>query len=688
METTLRPLNRHESSGLDPTSNDELLRVALERFKQTAEYESAERSHQLEALRFRAGDHSIASMRGAGGEAYPAPTMTVDRQSAFLKQVVNSYRRAPLSIRVRPKSGGATKQIADVLEGKIREIEQESEAEQAYAVALDQAAGQGTGYIRLITEWVDDYSFEQTLRILPVYSRFSVYVDPASTHPAGLDMNFCFIVEKITRDTFMAKYRLQPPSSSQWQGTGDDMWYDGDFVQISDYYYRTWEEVELVQFPNGTVIPAKDIGEVDPTWPKRTAQIPTIYCAKLCGSAVLSKSRWLGRYCPLILVEGTRLDVDGKTMRTGIIQQTLTSQLAVDYAFCHEMEALALAPKAPYIAAAEQIAEYKDYWDRANDPYRPYLPYKPIAGIPPPQRQSVEPAIQALTLARQQAADDMRAVLGMYAPSMGEPGQERSGTAIRSQKLEGDQSTFHFPANLAWSIRAVGLQIVDILPRLYSRPTTLRQIGKDGAVSMTPVNQMDAPSADEQMLLSKGNYDVAVDSGPAYSTQREMAAERLGELGRVLPEALLPLVADLWVAQLDIPYAEELSARLKTVVPPEALDATKDKNPQTAIAALQNQIQQATQALQAMQQQLQQSQQTEQVATQQVKLLEQQVATMQARMADKHAENQIDVQKSQWQYEVDKEKNQLAMLELQLKYSQQAQMPTANGVPEPAEESD
>ena len=87
-----------------------------------------------------------------------------------------------------------------------------------------------------------------------------------------------------------------------------------------------------------------------------------------------------------------------------------------------------------------------------------------------------------------------------------------------------------------------------------------------------------------------------------------------------------------------------------------------------------------------MQQQLQESKQTEQVATQQVALLEQQVATMQARMADKTQDNQIEVQKSQWQYEVDKEKNELAMLELQLKYSQQAQMPAANGVPAGAEE--
>lgn len=684
--STLRPLSTRDRAALTPQDDAAVLAQALERFRLASEAEALERAAQLEALRFRAGDHTVAAMRGAGGEPYPAPTMTVDRQSAFLKQTVNAYRRAPLSIRVRPKSGGATKQIADVLEGKIREIEQESEAEVAYTVALDQAAGQGLGYFRLVTEWVDPHSFEQTLRICPIYSRFTVYADPTSRHPAGLDLGWAFVVERLSRDAFRSQHGMEPAPASQWSGTGDDVWFDTDDVQVADYFYKTWEEVELVQFPNGTVVPTKDIGEIDPTWPKRTTRIPTVWWAKMCGSAVLSKTRWLGQYIPLIRVEGTRLDVDGQTIRTGIIQQTLTSQLAYDYAFCAEMEALALAPKAPYIAAAEQIAEYKEYWDRANDPYRPYLPYKPIQGIPPPQRQSVEPAIQALTLARQQAADDMRAVLGMFQASMGEPGQERSGTAIRSQKIEGDQSTFHFPANLAWSIRALGLQIVDILPKLYSRPTTLRQIGKDGAVSMTPVNQMGAADEQEQRLLSKGSYDVAVDSGPAYSTQREMAAERLGELGRVLPQEMLPLVADLWVAQLDIPYAEEISARLKTVVPPEALDATKDKNPQTAIAALQNQLAQLTQQAQQAAQALQQSQQTEQVATQQVKLLEQQVATMQARMADKTQENQIDVQKSQWDYEINRQKNELTLLELQLKYSQQAQMPTANGVPEPAEE--
>ena len=113
--STLRPLRSRDRAALTPDGDDAILRQALDRFRLASESEALERAQQLEALRFRSGDHSVAAMRGAGGEAYPAPTMTVDRQSAFLKQTVNAYRRAPLSIRVRPKSGGATKQVADVL---------------------------------------------------------------------------------------------------------------------------------------------------------------------------------------------------------------------------------------------------------------------------------------------------------------------------------------------------------------------------------------------------------------------------------------------------------------------------------------------------------------------------------------------------------------------------------------------
>lgn len=671
--TTLLPLSAADRTALDPRSDRDILEEALARFAQAAAAEHAERAQQLDAVHFHAGDPRAAGwrLRGAPADA-PSPPLHVDRQSAYVYQVVNSYRKNPLGVRVRPRSGGASKATAEVLEGKIREIESTSEADQAYGKALEWAAAYGLGYLRLCTAWTDHTSFEQTLEIKPIPNRFSVYVDPSSVHPAGLDMNWCLVVERMSRTAFMTRYDRQPPPTAAWQGTGDAAWYDAETVLVADYLYRVWETVDLVQLPDGRVLPGAGLTDLDPTWPTRRAQRPTVYWVQLCGHAVLAKHRWLGQYCPVIRVEGNRIDVDGRIQRTGIIQQTMSAQLAYDYAFSAEIEAIALSPKAPYIVAVKQLSGYEEYWNRANDQFLPYLPYTPLEGVPPPQRQVVEPAIQALALARQQAAADMQAALGMFQASLGEESNEKSGVAIRSRKIEGDQATYHYPANLAWAIRAVGIQIVDILPHLYSGPTTLRHLARDGSVKMTPVNQrvQNAQGQVEEHLLARGQYDVVVDAGPSYSTQREMAADKLAQLGAVLPQEMLPMIADLWAGQLDIPASEEIAARLRTAVPPQALEATQESNPENKVAALQHQLQQLTVQTQMIAQQLQEAKQTEEVATQSVKLLEQQVAVMQARLADKQTENQLQAQKQQMDYDIDRGKLALEAQKLGLQAEQ------------------
>ena len=101
--STLRPISSRDRAALTPQDDAAVLAQALERFRTASDAEAAERAQQLEALRFRSGDHSVAAMRGAGGEAYPAPTMTVDRQSAFLKQTVNSYRKSPAQYPCAPQ---------------------------------------------------------------------------------------------------------------------------------------------------------------------------------------------------------------------------------------------------------------------------------------------------------------------------------------------------------------------------------------------------------------------------------------------------------------------------------------------------------------------------------------------------------------------------------------------------------
>lgn len=678
----LPALSRAARRALDPRTDDDLLAEARARFRLAMDAERDERAQHREALNFRAGEHwpePLRRLRNQPGRERPC--LVIDRQAQHIDQVVNAYRRNPLGMRVRPKRGGATKAVADILEGKLRDIEQDSEADIAYTSALDQATGQGLGYFRLTLDYDAWDTFTQSPKIRPIYNRFCVYLDPAAVHPAALDAEWGFLVERWAASFFQQHYRLSATDLASWCGPEDAAWHHRGEVQVAEYFYRVWTPDTLLRLQDGRVVLQSVAGDLFSGFVE--AERPTtrvqVYWVKMCGYHVLERTPWLGRYIPIVRVEGKRLDRDGQARRTGIIQASADAQLAYDFARSAEAEAIALAPKAPYLVYDEQISGYEEEWDNANDAQQPYLRIRATSTtgqlLQPPRREVAEPAVQAITQAAMLAADDIKACLGLYGPSVGEPSNERSGVAINARKIEGDATTLTYSANLAWAIRACGIQLVDLLPKLYRGPTDLRQVAKDGTVQTTRVNLPAQDAAgrpvplEEQRLLAQGEYEVVIDSGPSYATQREMAADKLGQMGAVVPD-LVKYFADLWTGALDVPFSEEIAARLKTAVPPEALAATKDGSPESQVPVLQTQLQQAAQALQLLQQQLQESQQTQQVATQQVALTEQENARLKTQLADKARDLAIETQRAKWEHQEAMEANAIKAAELRLKFSE------------------
>ena len=366
--TTLQPLTRQQRRDLAPEADRDLLTQARERFAWAEEHESREREQQLAALQFRAGAHWPAALTSPQDGGQPAALeMVIDRLNPMIQQVLNAYRRSPLAMRVRPKSGGASKQVADILEGKLRDIEQQSEADIAYFVALDQACGQGLGYFRLTTEYEDEYSFTQDLRIKPLYNRFAVYVDPASRHPAGLDMEYAFVIERMATSRFMQYYEVAPQELTLVCGEYDGTWHTQAEVQVAEYYYKTYKRQTLVRLPDGRVLPTEGMSDLDPTWPTRETRLPTVHWVTMAGNAVLERTTWLGTHIPLIRVEGQRLDVNGAARRTGMVQAGRDAQMSIDFYSTAEATAIAAAPKAPYLLYAEQISGYERHWNAAND---------------------------------------------------------------------------------------------------------------------------------------------------------------------------------------------------------------------------------------------------------------------------------------------------------------------------------
>ena len=177
---------------------------------------------------------------------------------------------------------------------------------------------------------------------------------------------------------------------------------------------------------------------------------------KITANEILEEGEWAGKSIPIVTVLGREYDIDGEKKIAGIIRPLKDPQRQYNYFQSAATEAIALAPKAPFVAVKGQLEGEEEKWGSANIKNYAYLEYKPMSidGTPagPPQRQAVEPPIQAMTLMVRQADADLKAISGLYDPSLGENKQDLSGKAITALQRQGQVSNVNWIDNLSRSI--------------------------------------------------------------------------------------------------------------------------------------------------------------------------------------------------------------------------------------------
>ena len=124
--------------------------------------------------------------------------------------------------------------------------------------------------------------------------------------------------------------------------------------------------------------------------------------------------------------------------------------------------------------------------------------------------------------------------------------------------------TFHFIDNLSRAIEHAGRILIDLIPLVYKGERMVRVLGAQGVASSVKLN-VPVPVADGQgsMLshvydLSRGKYDLTVETGPSFTTRREEAASQMTELIRAYPAAA-PVLGDLLAKNLDWPDADVIA---------------------------------------------------------------------------------------------------------------------------------
>jgi hypothetical protein len=89
------------------------------------------------------------------------PALTVDQLSQFVNQVSNNVRMNTPTINIIPNDQKATKQTAEIIKGRVKDIEYNSNADDAYDNAVNSSIKCSIGYIRVDHDWKHGGSFDQ-----------------------------------------------------------------------------------------------------------------------------------------------------------------------------------------------------------------------------------------------------------------------------------------------------------------------------------------------------------------------------------------------------------------------------------------------------------------------------------------------------------------------------------------------
>ena len=619
-------------------SDASILATARSRLDMAMSALSESREDENDDLKFYAGSPDncwqwpadVLATRGAvqGQTINARPTLTINKLPQHVRQVTNDQRQNRPGAKVIPVDSNADVEIAEIFNGMIRHIEYISDADVAYDTACENQVSYGEGYIRLLTEYCDDDTFDQDIKIGRIRNSFSVYMDPTMQDPTGADAKYCFVTEDLTRDEYERMYPNSAPITTlQSLGVGDQSisnWLNEDTVRVADYYYIDYDRATLNLYPGNVTAFAgtPEDKQLKAFYGKplksRESDRPKVKYCKINGYEILQQREWVGKWIPVIRIVGNEFEVDGRLYVSGLVRNAKDAQRMYNYWVSQEAEMLALAPKAPFIAYGGQFEGYEDKWKTANTQNWPYLEVNPDvtdgqgAVLPLPQRAQPPMASSGLLQAKAGAAEDIKSTTGQYNASLGMGSNERSGKAILARQREGDVGTYHYGDNLARGVRHIARQLVDMIPKIYDTQRIARIIGEDGETKMVKINP-DQPQPvnkivnEQGIVIEKiynpgvGKYDVVATTGPGYATKRQEALEAMAQLLQGNPQ-LWSVAGDLFVKNMDWPGAQEMSKRFAKTIDPKLMGDGED-NP--ALAAAQQQMQAMGAEMEQMHQMLQ-----------------------------------------------------------------------------------
>ncbi|HAV5010596.1 portal protein [Acinetobacter baumannii] len=589
-------------------------------------------------------DKEFVTVKGAQWEdgavarrtAEGKPSLEFNLCRAYCRQQINTQRQNRAQVKVVPVDNGADADKANIIEGLIKDTEEASDAESAYDQAAENAVYGAIGFFRIVTDYVSELSFNQEPRFMTVHNPHAWYIDPQSKALDGSDARWAVGGEWVDKDIIKDKYGASAvvdfamSEYSDWCNTEDKTVLIVEYFKIEEVSDELWMLEDGTTNYKSALLDEFGVSE-DELKPlvinSRSTTRTEVKWYKASGSEVLDETVFPGKYIPVIPVYGEVTYIGEERYLHSLVHFAKDPQRLYNYWKSTEAQILQKNQDDILVVDPKGVSGYEEEW---RDPSKfAAVHYKHIDDsqqpIPAPYRiGAAQPPVGVLNAA-ESAKIAITDILNMHAPIMGGDSQEVSGVAIGMRQRQSETAQFHLQDNLNKSIRHAGRILLGLYQALYTVPMVRRIIGADGEAKQ--INLFDKTADGILADVTTGRYDVRMDTGPSFNTQREQNFALMMQLLSMNPQ-LFSLIGDILLQNSPLLNAKEISERIRSTMPPQVLGKGEQIDPEQAKA----QIQQLDQLVQKM--------------TADIEMLQKEVN-------DKDKEHQLEMFKAQLQYEKD-----------------------------------
>ena len=581
-----------------------------------------------------------------------------NKLGVLANHLLGEQRQNTPNLQVVPDDSVPAK-TAETRAALVKELSLNSKSSVVYQTAFQSAVIGGYGALRISHDYADNKSFEQEINVLEINDPTRAFWDVGATSKTKTDGMHCGLKTHMSRKKFKDVYGKRAEKKIQNFTLNDDtVMADSDSIMIIDYYKRVYKTEVIRLLSNDRTVDSEEYNQmreyqeqaeemqeniddetsidIVPYAPlidiktgeevsivdEREAPRYTIKYYKMAGEYELESSEFPAELLPIIFVDqNSYYDKSGKQYCRPFFKDANDSQKYLNYIRTHSAYLLKVSRNDQFLVSKENVRgkDTQEIWKNPGNYQGGLFFDKDSDGFVPQQLRPPELS-QSLVQQYQLALSDIQSSTGMYDTQMGQQGNELSGAAIDARTERGSYNTYVAFDALNRSIAVAGEIINQMIPSIYDTQRT-EMLNIEEVGSPVPVNlnrQMDEYGTEIENDMKAGDYKIRLLPGPSSAGQRQQALESLQMVLQANPQ-LFNMIADLYAENLPLKNNINLRNRLRTLVPPEILEAGKtgqspspqgnENEPSPEEQAMQAQMQIKQQELQIKMQDLQLKQQ-------------------------------------------------------------------------------